>query len=103
VIDRTTSANPQKAEYEVTYSIKGDAGSFDRIQVDFENLDKNDGVATEKSIAQSDTVSFTSGGKRFGEPFEIAIQLFDDTGEVQSERIVITDTADGSGTICQSP
>ncbi|WP_253737556.1 hypothetical protein [Halohasta salina] len=103
IVDQTTSAQGGKAEYAVSYSIQNDTGSFDRVSVDFENLDKNDGVATVSSSAQSDTISFTSGGQRFGERFEITVRLFDDTGEVQSERIVITDTADGSGTIYQSP
>ena len=103
IVDQTTSAKGGKAEYAVSYSIEDETGSFDRVSVDVENLDRNDGIETRTSNAQSDTISFTSGGQRFGERFEVTVRLFDDTGELQSERIVITDTADGSGTIYQSP
>ncbi|WP_253739036.1 hypothetical protein [Halohasta salina] len=98
IVDRTTNAKGGKAEYAVSYSIEGETGSFDRVSVDFENLDRNDGVETRESSAQSDTIGFTSGGRRDGDTFEITVRLFDDTGEIQSERIVVTDTADGSGT-----
>jgi hypothetical protein len=102
IIDQTTSAKGGKAEYAVSYSIEGETGSFDRVSADFENIDRNDGVETRESSAQINTIGFTSGGQRIGEPFEITIRLFDDTGEIQSERIVVTDTADGSGTVYQS-
>ena len=102
IVDRTKSANPRKAVYDVTYSIEGDTGSFDRIQVDFENLDRSNSVETRSASARTDTVGFTSGGQRFGERFEVTVRLFDTTGEVQSERIVVTDTADGSGIVYQA-
>lgn len=100
IIDRTTDKNPRKAEYDVTYSIEGDTGSFDRVSVDFENLNRSE-VETVNSSARSDTIGFTSGGQRFGQSFEITVRLFDSTGEVESERIVVTDTANGSGTVYQ--
>jgi len=103
LVDRTTSAKGGKAEYDVVYTITDDTGSFDRIEADFENLDRNDGVETRSASAQTDTISFESGGQRIGERFEITVRLFDTTGEVQSERIVVTDTADGSGIVYQAP
>lgn len=102
IVDRTTNAKGGKAEYAVSYSIEGETDSFDRVSVDVENLDQNDGVETRESSAQSDTVDFTTGGQRIGDTFEITVRLFDDTGEIQSEQIVITDTADGSGTVYQA-
>ena len=102
IVDRTTSAKGGKAEYDVSYTVADDAGSFDRVEADFENLDRSDGVETVTSGAQSGTISFESGGRRDGERFEITVRLFDTAGEVQSERIVVTDTADGGGTVYQA-
>jgi hypothetical protein len=98
IVDQTTSAKGGKAEYAVSYSVEGDTSSFDRVSVDFENLDKDDGVETKSSSAEPDTISYESGGQRVGDRYEITVRLFDDTGEVESERVVMTDTADGSGT-----
>ena len=103
IVDQTTSAKGGKAEYDVVYSIEGETGSFDRVGVDFENLDRSDGVTTRASSAQADTISFRSGGQRIGERFEITVRLFDTTGAVRSERIVVTDVADGSGTSYRTP
>ena len=99
ITDRTTSGKGGKAEYDVTYAVKNKSGSFDRISVEFDNLDRNDGSETRDSSAQNDTIGFTSGGQREGESFKITVRFFDDTGEVEDERIVVTDTADGSGTV----
>ena len=99
IVDQTTSAKGGKAEYAVSYSLDGNTTSFDRVSVDFENLDKADGVETRSSSAESGTIGFRSGGQRFGDQFEITVRLFDDTGEIQRERVVVTDTADGSGTV----
>lgn len=102
IADQTTSAKGGKAEYAVSYSIANDTGSFDRVSVDFENIDRSDGIITRQSSAQSDTISFESGGQRINSRYEITVRLFDSTGEIQSERIVVTDTADGSGTVYQA-
>ncbi len=102
IVDRTTSAKGGKAEYDVSYSIANETGSFDRVSVDFENIGRNDGVEIRSSSAQTDTISFETGGQRIGEGFEITVRLFDTTGEIQSERIVVTDTANGSGTVYQT-
>lgn len=99
ITDRTTSGKGGKAEYDVAYTAKNKTGSFNRISVEFDNLDRNDGSETRESSARSDTIGFTSGGQREGESFEITVRFFDDTGEVEDERIVVTDTADGSGTV----
>ena len=98
ITDRTTSGKGGKAEYDVAYAVKNET-SFNRISVEFDNLDRNDGVETRESSARNDTIGFTSGGQREGESFEITVRFFDDTGEVEDERIVVTDTADGSGTV----
>lgn len=102
IIDRSTEAQGAKAEYEVTYSVEGDADDFENVTVELKNLNK-DNIETKSSQTRSDTLSFKTGGKRFGESFEITVRLFDSTGEVVSERIVVTDTADGSGTVYQKP
>ncbi len=102
IVDRTTSAKGGKAEYDITYTVADGTGTFDRIEVDFENLERSDGIETTTSGTQSGTISFKSGGQRIGERFEITVRLFDTTGEIQNERIVITDTADDSGTVYQS-
>lgn len=102
IVDQTTSAKGGKAEYAVSYTVANDTGSFDRVGVEIRNLDRSDGVITRESSARSDTISFKSGGQRTGERFEITVRLFDSTGEVQSERIVVTDRADGSGTVNES-
>jgi len=99
ILDQSTSRKGGKAEYAVSYSLDGDTSSFDRVSVDFENLDRTDGIETRSSSAESGTIGFQSGGQRFGEQFEITVRLFDDTGEIQRERVVVTDPADGSGTV----
>jgi hypothetical protein len=99
ILDQSTSGKGSKAEYAVSYSLDGDTSSFKNVSVDFENLDRTDGVETRSSSAESGTISFQSGGQRFGDQFEITVRLFDDTGEIQRERVVVTDTADGSGTV----
>ena len=96
ILDQTTSAKGGKAEYAVSYSLDGNTTSFDRVSVDFENLDKADGILTRSSTVQSDTIRFQSGGQRFGNRYEITVRLFTDTGEIQREQVVVTDTADGS-------
>jgi len=103
IVDRTTSEQGGKAEYDVSYTVADDTGSFDRVEVDFENSDRNDGVETVASGTQSGTISFETGGQRIGDSFEITVRLFDTDGEVESERVVITDTADGSGIVYQAP
>jgi hypothetical protein len=103
ITDQTTSSKGAKAEYDLTYAVENTTGSFDRVTVEFNNLDRSDGNETRESFAQNDTISFTSGGQREGESFEITVRLFDGTGEVKSERIVVTDTADGSGTVYKRP
>ena len=99
ITDRTTSGKGGKAEYDVTYAVENKSESFDRISVEFDNLDRSDGIKTRESSAQNDTIGFRSGGQREGESFEITVRFFDDTGEAEDERIVVTDTADGSGTV----
>lgn len=91
--DDSTSGQGGKAEYTVTYSVEGDTGSFDRVSVEFKNVNRSDTV-TDSSDVQSDTIGFESGGQRLGDSYKITVRLIDDTGEVQSER-VINDTADG--------
>lgn len=103
VVDQSTSAKGGKAEYAVNYRLTGDTGSFDRVRVGFENLDRTTGVKTKMSTTQVGVISFESGGQRFGERFEITVRLFDDAGEQQRERVVVTDTADGSGTVYTAP
>ena len=103
VVDRSTAAKGGKAEYAVNYSVEGGTGSFENVTVELENTDKQDGIETKSSPARNDTLEFTTGGQRFGDSFEITIRLFDDTGEVVSERIVVTDAADGSGTVYRDP
>lgn len=103
IVDRTTSAKGGKAEYVVSYSIDGDTAAFDRVSVGFENRDRSSGVITRQSSAQSDTIGFESGGQRIGSRYEVTVRLFDTTGEIRSERVVVTDTADGSGTVSQVP
>ena len=106
IVDRTTSDKGGKAEYDVNYTVTDDTGAFDRVEVDFENLDpdrKQDRIETITSRTQSGTISFESGGQRVEEPFEITVRLFDTGGELESERIVVTDTADGSGIVHQVP
>ncbi len=93
VTDGSTSGKGSKAEYTVTYSVEGDTASFDRVSVKFENIDQDESD-TKTSDARSGTIGFESGGQRFGDSYEITVRLFDDTGEVQDERI-INDTADG--------
>jgi hypothetical protein len=93
ITDDSTSGQGGKAEYTVTYSVEGDTASFGRVSVGFKNVDRSDTV-TDNSDAQSDTIVFESGGQRFGDSYEITVRLIDDTGEVQSERI-INDAADG--------
>jgi hypothetical protein len=100
IVDQTTSGKGGKAEYAVTYSLEGDTTSFTNVSVDFENLnEKRSGIITQSSNSQSDTVNFESGGGRNNERYNITVRLFDDTGEIQSEQVVVTDTADGSGTV----
>ena len=99
ITDQTTSGKGGKAEYAVGYSVEGDTSSFDRVAVDFENLNRDDGVATRSATTESGTISFESGGKQEDDRFEITVRLFNDTGEVQSEQIVVTDAANGSGTV----
>jgi len=65
------------------------------VSVKFENIDQKESE-TKTSDAQSGTIPFDSGGQRFGDSYEITVRLIDDTGEVQSERVVIEDTADGN-------
>ncbi len=103
IVDQTTSAKGGKAEYAVSYSIANETDSFDRIEVDFENRDRSNGVETIASGSQSGTITFESGGRRDGERFEITVRLFDTTRELQSERIVVTDTADGGGIVYRAP
>lgn len=99
IVDRSTSNKGGKAEYGIDYTIDGDTDSFDRVSVDFENVDKGDGVQTRESFSQSGTVAFSSGGQRFNDRYSITVRIFDETGEIESERIVVTDTADGGGVV----
>jgi len=102
VVDGSTPARGGKAEYAVTYSVEGDTGAFENVTVELKNLDRpGDEIETRSSPARSDTLALETGGQRFGDSFEITIRLFDDTGEVVSERIVVTDAADGNGTVYQ--
>jgi len=99
ILDGTTSAKGGKAEYAVSYSLDGNTSSLDRVSVDFKNLDKANAILTRTSDAQPNTISFESGGQRVGDRYEITVRLFDDTGEIQGEQVVVTDPADGSGTV----
>lgn len=102
IIDQTTSGTGNKVEYAVTYSVEGNSTAFDRVSVDFKNLDRGDKVRTRESTVQRDTISFKKGGNRDEQRYEITVRLFDSAGEIESERIVLTDTADGSGTVYQA-
>jgi len=89
------------AVYTVEYSIeKTDA--FDRIEVDFENLEKTESRSP-SSHEPSGRIDFEKRGQRFGDPYEITVRVFSTTGEIESERIVVTETADGSGTVYRAP
>ncbi|MDB2272139.1 hypothetical protein PM032_14085 [Halorubrum ezzemoulense] len=103
VVDRSTTAKGAKAEYTVNYSLEGGTGLFENVTVELKNIGRQNRVETKSSSARNDTLEFTTGGPRFGDSFEITIRLFNDTGEVVSELIVVTDTADGSGTVYRDP
>ena len=89
------------AVYTVEYSID-DTDVFDRIEVDFENLDKAESRSP-SSHEPSGRIDFEKRGQRFGDPYEITVRVFSTTGEIESERIVLTEAADGSGTVYRAP
>lgn len=102
VIDQSTASKGSKAAYAVTYNVKGNVDVFENATVELKNLDRSgDKIETKSSRVQNDTLDVKTGGQRFGDSFEITIRLFDSTGEVVSERIVVTDTANGNGTVYQ--
>ena len=102
IVDQSTSAQGGRAKYDTTYSLEGETDRFDEVIVEFDNLDNGD-FDTVVSDSQADTITFERPGQRFGDSYEITVRIFDDSGEIQNERIVVTDTADGSGTVYKTP
>lgn len=102
--DVTAERGPRKAEYVLQYIVDTQAGTFDRVEVEFHSMD---GRGNSRTIAQStspnDVLRFTDIGQSRGSDYEITIRLFDASGEVTGERIERTDTADGSGIVYAAP
>lgn len=91
----------QQAEYSLTYDVEGDTATLDNVTLE---LRTGGSLVTESdSPATSDTITVAQPGNREGTQYELTVRLFDADGEVESERVVVTDTADGGGTVYQDP
>lgn len=85
-------------EYIVEYTIDDPDDRWDRIEVEFTNVDQGEVDEQENDEALSGSFEHTYTDWRFSETadqYEIMIRLYDDDGEVTDERIVVVDEADG--------
>jgi hypothetical protein len=97
----TGGGGKQRAEYSLEYNLSGNTTAFDRVRLELRSTGSL--IDTTESVATTDSVSVTQSGNRGGTVYEVTVRLFDDNGEIQSDRVVVTDTADGGGTIYQDP
>ena len=95
----TGGGGKQRAEYSLEYNLSGNTTAFDRVRLELRSTGSI--IDTTESVATTDSVSVTQSGNRGGTVYEVTVRLFDENGEIKSDRVVVTDTADGGGTIYQ--
>lgn len=104
IVDTSTvggGGGKQRARYSLAYDIEGNTTAFETVELELRAAGSAID-ATESNVA-TDTIGVTQTGNRGGTVYEVIVRLFDEDGEVESERIVVTDTADGGGAIYQDP
>jgi hypothetical protein len=103
IVDSSTvsGGGKQQAEYSVVYDIEGNKTAFETVSLELRAGGSI--IDTTESSAPNDTIAVTQKGNRGGTVYEVTVRLFDGNGEIGSERVVVTDTADGNGTLIQDP
>jgi hypothetical protein len=91
----------QGAEYTLAYDVEGNRTAIETVNLELRAAGTV--VATAESPAPNDEIAVTQKGNRGGTEYEITVRMFDGNGEIESERVVVTDTADSGGTIYQDP
>jgi asparagine N-glycosylation enzyme membrane subunit Stt3 len=91
----------QQAEYSLVYDIEGNKTAFETVSLELRASGSL--IDTTESSAPNDTIAVTQTGNRGGTVYEVTVRVFDGNGEIESERVVVTDSADGGGTIYQDP
>lgn len=99
----TGGGGKQRAEYSLEYNVSGNTNAFDKIRLELRSTGSVIDTTESESNETTDPVSVTQTGNREGTLYEVTVRLFDENGEIKSERVVVSDTADGGGTIYQDP
>lgn len=94
--DHPQHAHHRYAEYTVDYVVDDPDGVFDRVEVQFTNLDNSGASETLSSTAIDDEILHDPGSliSDYGDEYEIVIELYNNNDEVV-DTITVTDTADG--------
>lgn len=107
IVDESTlpgsGAGKPEAVYTLTYEIGGDTTQFQNAALELRKAGSKTVIDTAESSTPTDTITVTEGGNPRGVEYDVTVRLFDTNGEIKSERIVVTDTADGGGSIYSSP
>jgi len=99
--DESRRSRGGPAAYVVEYEVADSEGTFERVTVEFDNLDREE-AETKSSSALEGELSFEKRGQRFGDTHRITVRLFDAGGEVESERIEVEDVAGGDEEVFES-
>lgn len=85
-------------EYDVSYDVSDEEGIFEQVEIEFENQDNPvvDEEFTRTGVSDSASHSPPNNQTDFGDEYVITLRLYDVDGEVESERVVIEDIADGT-------
>lgn len=97
VTDDSTDWPPGHAgvEYNAAFSVDDPDNRFERVEVEFVNHD-NSGANEVFTVGdETGDVTHNDGSADFGDEYTITFRLYDVDGEVEVERVVIDDTADG--------
>lgn len=94
IFDNSDTNQPYKAKFDVEYTVQDPSGTFDRVEVTFDDTDA--GSTTESSGALSDTISFEGGGQTAnGNDYDIIVEVYDTDGNIVEDH-TYTEPADGT-------
>lgn len=106
IVDESTlpgsGAGKPRAEYTLTYEVDGETTQFQNVAFELREAGSDAVIDTAESGAPTDSITVTEGGNPRGTEYTVTVRLFDTNGEITDERIVVTDTADGGGSIYSS-